>query len=144
MAPQGWIVDPHLASDTGNHSVANADVRHLHLTAMEPAGKQHMAGLPAHERDGMERLDCCAAHLATVGVDTGRDIHGHNRPAAGVDTLDERMGHPLHIAGEAGAEERIDDYVGFADGGEIRNADRAGPVACRGSRLALQGLPLPE
>jgi len=60
------------------------------------------------EADGDLRRHRDAGGLAAGGVDSRSDVAGDHRCAAGLDRGDRRAGRLTRLAGEAGAEDRID------------------------------------
>ena len=99
------------------------------------AGRDPLAELGGVEADGEVGLDRRARDLAAGGVDAGGDVAGDDRRAAAVDRLDRRRGRLARRAGEAGAEDRVDDRARAGQPGvEVAGVDRAPPPSR--SRLA--------
>jgi len=108
-----------------------------------------MAGLQPEKGDGGGRFDRGAARRSGRPVETGGRVDGEHPSAAtrkGVDPLDERLGFPVEVAREAGAEERVDDAgrpAGLDRGGRRRfSREPPGRVSAAATSLRVSG-PLP-
>ena len=88
--------------------------------AMRPPRHEQMAGLSGREGHGAGGLDGDAPHRSRIAVDAGGKIDRQNRPARSVHPLDDVPRRAVEIAGEAGAEQRVDDQVGLGEGRRFR------------------------
>ena len=104
-----------------------------------------MAELRRVEADGEVRLDRCAGDFATGGVNAGGDVAGDDRRAAGVDRRNRAQRRLARLAGEAGAEDRVDDRarVGQPRGQVAADVLRREALQI-GGRIAAQFLARPE
>ncbi len=93
------------------------DRHHPQLAGLPLAGGDPLAELGGVEADGEVGLDHRAGDLAAGGVDPGGDVAGDDRRAAAVDRRDRRRGGLPRRAGEAGAEDRVDDRAGAGQPG---------------------------
>ena len=87
-----------------------------------------VAELGGVEGDGDVGVDGDAPGLAAGVVDTGGDVRGDHRRAAAVDRLDHRVCRVTGGAGEAGAEDRVDDDAGAGQPGERVRTDLPRPA----------------
>ena len=113
--PECRVVGKQVSALGRQNLPADADIRHLDLAAMRPPRHQQVAGLSRREGHGAGGLDGNAPHRSRIAVDAGGKIDGENRQARSVHPVDDVPRRAVEIAGEAGAEERIDDQVGVGE-----------------------------
>ncbi len=75
------------------------------------------------EGDGLGGADGCAEGESCVAVETGGDVDGEDGCGLFVDPFDEGEQVGADGLGEAGAEQAVDEQVGFDGGGVIGEGD---------------------
>ena len=110
----------------GRRARRDPDRDHAELTAVPLPGGDPMSELGGMEADREIGLDRHALDLAAGGINPGGDVAGEDRRLAPVDRLDRRQGRFTRRAGEAGAEDRIDDRTRAGQG---LHRGRPGPAA---------------
>ncbi len=102
--------------------VGNADGRIEQLPAVFLPGIEDVAPLHRAQRHRVVRFHRNPHRLAGVRRKAAGDVHGNHRPRRFIDEANHRRLFPFHMAGEAGADERIHQDVGFVN---VRN-----PIRC--------------
>ena len=90
----------------------NPDVDHRHLAGMVLAGGDPQAGLAGVKCTRRVSADGHGRDFARRGVDAAGHVAGDNHRSAGrvVDGLDRASCRLARLAGEAGAENRVEDH----------------------------------
>ena len=96
--------------------VLDADARHAHPTRERAPRLEQEAELREADRQGLVGLHGGTAHLARVGAQPRRQVHGQHagRRASRVDRLDPPGARGVHVPAQAGAEECVDDDVALS------------------------------
>ncbi len=98
-----------------------------------------MAGLSTKECDRSRRLDGWSQSRTRASVDAARHIDRENGDARCVHLLDDARRCALERAGQASAEQRIDDQVGLGLDVGARVLDGTRPAIRHECRVALEG-----
>ena len=93
----------------GGRAAGDADVERAHLAGVGLAGVDPEAGLGGVEGDGDRGAHRAGADHARGGIHAGGHIHADDGRAAGVRGVDRLGDRSAGLAGEAGAEQRVDD-----------------------------------
>ena len=94
-----------------------ADVGDVHLAGVEPPRRDGEPELAAVEGDGGVGDDRGSGGFARRRTDAGGHVNREHRRGGRVDPFDQRRGIRPRRAGEAGAEQRVDDHVRIAQVG---------------------------
>jgi hypothetical protein len=123
---------------------ANPDIRNLDQAAEGSPRHQEVAGLSGCEGHRPRSPDCNAPYLAGGTVDPRRQIDSQERPARTVHALDREAGRSFQVAGQAGAEQGIDDQVRLVKKGIFGWGNLTLPVYCRLGGISRQAIDAPQ
>ena len=89
-----------------------------------------MPGLQPKERDGQGGRRDATAHPAAIAIEARGHVNGDHGHAAHSQGLDRGARHPVEIATQPGAEQRVDDHVGTVQAGGRQRRHRTAPCRC--------------
>ena len=134
--PQPGFVCEGGGTDFVQHGNGDTDIGDMDIAHGKSTRIKKMSGFPTKESNRKSGLRRGAPDLARIAVDTARHVHGDAKPVA--DRLDRRARLAVHLADQAGAENRVDDKLRVPDRLRRHGLDRAGPARNIDRRVSLQ------
>ena len=129
--PELGNIDEGPRLDPAEHGFRNPDIGHVNLPAMETARQQKVADLAAKERYGFVGFDGRSLDGSTRSIDSARQIDRMDFRPRSIHGFDQRAPRTFDRPVETGAEQRIDQNTGSADGRRACSIERTRPTAGR-------------
>src|SRR5450432_599694 len=143
-APEFRPIDEGGRLDLVQHTIGNPNIGHFDRPTMEPARQQQVAYFFSEERHRVAGVDGNSHDRPGGAVYAARQIDRDYLTTSGVYCGNHGARQTFHIAVEAGAKQRIDDDIAFAERTRRSLLDRPAPALGRDRSIALEPLALAD